>query len=334
MIREILPNLYTIEVPLTGNPLKAINSYVIKAGERSLIIDTGMNREECMNAITSGLKELDIDLAKTDFFISHLHADHSGLVSTLATKTSTVYFGEADAYVVTQRGQDYWEQIPHIAKRHGFPEDEIIKALKSHPGVKYSSKGSINVHVVKDGDTIRIGDYTFKCIETPGHTKGHICLYESDKKLFVSGDHILVNITPNISLWSVDDNENPLRSYLSSLDKVRDLDVELVLPGHRSRFENYRERIDELKKHHERRIKEVISILKQASRNTYQVASRMTWDLSYKSWDEFPAPQKWFASGEALAHLRYLEEKGEIQSEPRDQEIMFSLKDDAVLPPV
>ena len=69
MIEEILPNLYRIEVPLPRNPLQAVNSYVIKAKGQSLIIDTGMNRRECMDVMSSGLKELNVDLKKADFLL-------------------------------------------------------------------------------------------------------------------------------------------------------------------------------------------------------------------------------------------------------------------------
>jgi glyoxylase-like metal-dependent hydrolase (beta-lactamase superfamily II) len=58
MIEEIVTNLYKIEIPLPESPLKSVNSYVIKSQGRNLIIDTGMNREECLNAMMAGLKEL------------------------------------------------------------------------------------------------------------------------------------------------------------------------------------------------------------------------------------------------------------------------------------
>ncbi|MFW6125667.1 MAG: MBL fold metallo-hydrolase, partial [Chloroflexota bacterium] len=268
MTEEILPNLYTIEVPLPGNPLKATNSYVIKGDTRTLIIDTGMNREECISALSTGLKELDVDLNRADLFITHLHADHSGLVSTLATDSSTIYLGEADAPVVTGKLSSSWGEMPRIAIEHGFPQEEMEKALGSHPGRKYSSQGALEVTVVKDGDKITIGDYAFECIETPGHTRGHMCLYEPNKKLFVAGDHVLIDITPNISLWSPDETDNPLRDYLASLEKVRGLDVSLVLPGHRSRFDYHRQRIDELLTHHRIRANEVLSILEQGPQHT------------------------------------------------------------------
>jgi len=322
VIEEILPNLYKIEVPLPQNPLKAVNSYVIKAEGRSLIIDTGMNRKECMDVMSAGLEELGVDLKKADFFITHLHADHSGLVSTLATDTSTIYFNQVDAAGVNSH--DFGRRATNLARINGFPEGDLQSAIKNHPGYKYSSRGQLDFNILKEDDTINIGDYLFKCIETPGHTKGHMCLYESNKKLFISGDHILIDITPNISLWSND--ENPLNEYLVSLDKVYNLDVKLVLPGHRRTFSNHKERIQELKHHHQARADEVLSILKKGSKNAFQVASQMSWDMTYESWELFPIPQKWFATGEAIAHLKYLEEQGKVRREIKEQKIVFALK--------
>jgi len=176
--------------------------------------------------------------------------------------------------------------------------------------------------ILTDDDTIRTGDYNFRCIETPGHTKGHTCLYEAEKKIFICGDHILIDITPNIQCWS--DLENPLKDYLASLEKVRELDVELVLPGHRRVFKNHGERIDELTEHHYRRIEEVLTILNNEAKNAYQVASGMSWDINCDSWEQFPLAQKWFATGEAIAHLRYLEEDRSIFRKKGEEKILFS----------
>jgi glyoxylase-like metal-dependent hydrolase (beta-lactamase superfamily II) len=321
LFEEILPGLYRIKVPLPGSPLKATNSYVIKGTERPLIIDTGWNREDCMAALVSGLKECDVDFRQADFFITHMHADHAGLVSTLAGEGAKIYFGWADAEIIRTATPEHWEKQIDFARKCGFPGEELERAIGSHPGRRYSPSTSLNLCISKDGDTISIGDYLFECIETPGHTAGHICLYEPSKKIFICGDHILVDITPNITL-SIEER-NPLKEYLMSLDKVYNLDVELVLPGHRSIFRNQKERIRELKQHHQTRLKEVIAILGKGKQNAFQVASQMTWDISYKSWDLFPPAQKWFAFGEALAHLKYLEEEGEVGWGMEKQGIMF-----------
>ena len=150
-----------------------------------------------------------------------------------------------------------------------------------------------------------------------------MCLYEPNQKVFVAGDHILDDITPTITLWS--DEWNPLKEYLASLDKVNQLDIELVLPGHREVFRNPKERIQELKDHHQRRLDEILSILEKGGKSAFQVASQMTWDIVYDSWDLFPVPQKWFATGEAISHLKYLEEEGVIQKERRKQTLIYSL---------
>ena len=317
----ILPNLYRIEIPLPRNPLKALNSYAIKSPERNLIIDTGWNQQECMDAMQAGLKELEIDIRKTDFFITHLHTDHLGLVSNLVTDTSTIYFNQPEADRI--KSGIFLDDLMNFARLNGFPEKELQRVPHTHPGFKFRSTGPLSFHILKEGDTLRVSDYVFHCVETPGHSKGHMCLYEPSKKILVAGDHILGDITPTISLLS--DEWNPLKEYLESLDKVYQLDIELVLPGHREVFRNPKERIQELKDHHQKRLDEIIAILEKGKMNAFQVASQMTWDIVYDSWDLFPVSQKWFATGEAISHLKYLEEKGVIRKEMRQHKRIYLL---------
>lgn len=324
MVEEIAANLYKIEIPLPKISLKSINSYVIKAKDRNLIIDTGMNREECMNAMEVGLKRLGVDLRKTDFFITHLHVDHLGLVSNLTTDHSTIYFNQPDADRFNRfRFGTLWDDMIHYTRLNGFPENEIREMLPDHPAYLYGLKEHLPFKFLKDADTIAIGSYLFRCVETPGHSKGHMCLYEPNAKIFVSGDHVLKDITPTVSLRS--DEENPLKEYLASLDKVYELDIDLVLPGHRRVFRNCKERIEELKRHHQERLDEILSILEKGSKNAYQVASQMSWDIVYDSWDLFPVLQKWFATGEAISHLKYLEEEGKLRKEMGEERVVYSL---------
>jgi glyoxylase-like metal-dependent hydrolase (beta-lactamase superfamily II) len=321
MIERILRDLYKIEVPLPGNPLKSINSYIIKGSKKNLMIDTGMNLEECKHSLEFGLKELGVTIEETDFFITHLHSDHLGLVSSLATDHSTIYFNQPDA--VRIKSGFLLDDLMKFARLNGFPEDELKTVPFTHPGFKFRSKETLDFHILKEGDLIPIGDYIFRCIETPGHTWGHMCLYEPDRKIFMAGDHILDEITPNIQLLS--DDWNPLKEYLASLEKVYQLEIELVLPGHRGKIRNYRERIRELEGHHQKRLNEIISILEKGEKSAFQIASQMSWDILYDSWDLFPVPQKWFATGEAISHLRYLEEKGIVRKVTRKGGRIYSL---------
>jgi glyoxylase-like metal-dependent hydrolase (beta-lactamase superfamily II) len=318
---KILPHLYVIEVPLPKSPLKALNSYVIKGSDRALVVDTGFNRPECLAALRQGLHELQVDLDHTDFFITHLHADHLGLVSQLVRPGQTVYFNAPDAEIV--RNWKGWDDMVADAGRNGFPADSLRNTIHSHPGYRFGPDKLPELTLLKDGDVLDIGDYRFHCIFTPGHTPGHLCLHERQKHLFVAGDHLLHDITPNITGWR--ESVNPLRNYLESLEAVKGLEVDLVLPGHRRRFDNHTERIVELRHHHQKRNEEILAILRGGAQNAYDIAARMTWDLDCSSWEDFPLPQKWFATGEALAHLRYLEEEGKVCREAQAPVIRFTL---------
>lgn len=321
MYENILPDIYKIEVPLPRSPLKALNSYLIRGDDRYLLIDTGLNREECKQALFSGLNELQVDFTKTDLFITHLHSDHLGLAGDVASDTSKVYFGRRDREMVKNVGR--WNVFMSFFQENGFPEDELNKAFEGHQGYRYSLKKDIDFTVVNEGDRIETGNYRFTCIETPGHSPGHTCLYEADKKILFTGDHILCDITPNITYWPGENN--PLGEYLSSLEKVYPLDVEYTLPGHRTPISDHRVRIEELQAHHQARLDEVISALQDGDKTAFDIAPYVKWDIAYDSWETFPAPQKWFALGETIAHIRYLESKGTVQRKSRGDIIVYSL---------
>ena len=321
MCEEILPNLFRIKIPLPESPLKYLNSYVVRNHQKNLIIDTGLNRKECLEAMQNGLQKLGVELWQSDIFITHLHADHFGLVSKLASDSSDILFSRPEKELM-----ESWEGFGAMmayARKNGFPEDELKAALDKHPGAKYGSDWIPELKVLDDGDKISVGDYHFKCVATPGHTMGHICLYEATKKIFIAGDHILIDITPNIQCWS--DLQNPLKHYLSSLDKIYKLEIDMVLPGHRRLIDDHRARISELKEHHQKRLYEVLEILNKHPMHAFQIASRMTWDINAETWDHFPVAQKWFATGEAIAHLRYLEEEKKVTRKNKVGLILFSL---------
>jgi glyoxylase-like metal-dependent hydrolase (beta-lactamase superfamily II) len=308
IIEELRRDLFRIMVPLPDSPLKFLNSYVVRSADRNLVIDTGLNRDECFEVMKAGFEELKIDPNKTDFFITHLHADHFGLVSRLIAASSRVYFNRLDAEII--EAWPGWGSMLAYATENGFPEDELQRAIEQHPGFKFSPEWVPELNILQDGDTIGVGEYRFRCVHTPGHSLGHTCLYEPEKKILVAGDHILIDITPNIQCWS--ERQNPLKRYLESLDRVYDLDVELTLPGHRRLITDHRSRIAELKEHHSERCNEIVRITRNGNQSAYEIASRMTWDIKCDSWGAFPLAQKWFATGEAISHLRYLQEKGRI----------------------
>ena len=208
MIEEIASDFYRIEIPLPDTIRNSLIPMSSETGKRNLIIDTGMYSDECFNAMQAALKKLDVDLEKTDFFITHSHGDHIGLVFRLIHAGSVVYINEPEAEIVSKMKTGVLlSDIGVLLHMSGFPEKDPEKIVPPYAGHQYRSGVTLPFRFVEDADIIERGGYHFTCIKTPGHSKGHMCLYEPDKKILVAGDHILGDITPGIQQRL--DNEHP-----------------------------------------------------------------------------------------------------------------------------
>lgn len=309
MLTKVAENLYRKVVPLPNNPLRELNVYII-TGERNLLIDTGFNRPECEEALQDAFRELGISTA--DVFLTHFHSDHCGLICKLSGRGNSLYAGEIDGELIQfEAGNLYWKMLDDLFLKYGFPKAVLGRNTDIHPGRKYCHEGRVALTYLEEGTTLRYGGYALETIWTPGHTPGHFCLYDREKKILFCGDHILGTITPNICLEL--GVENPLGDYLKSLQKVGQLEVDLLLSAHGTPIPNMLDRIHALQQHHRERLAEVVRILGEDWKTAYQVAADMTWEIDCKNWAAFPAPQKWFATGEAASHLQYLYQQGCIQ---------------------
>ena len=187
MVEEVLPRLYRIAVPLPGNPLKEINSWVLPSDDRSLIIDTGMNRPECQEVLEAGLAEIGVDLARSDFVATHLHADHQGLIATLMRDGSRAFMGKLDRewLSVDLDPRSDGGMLGEFASRTGFPPDELEASFREHPGFKYGPESSVDYAALVDRDVFEVGEYRLEVVTTPGHTPGHVCLYAVPEDLLL-----------------------------------------------------------------------------------------------------------------------------------------------------
>ncbi len=322
MIKEVYKDIYQIQIKLPDNPLKALNTYLIKGEDKSLLIDTGFNRKECRQELFQALEELEIDLKKLDVFLTHHHADHSGQVYRFKESSENIYAGSIDGRLVNEMSQvSHWEGINSKSKIFDLDQDQV--SYLTHPGFKFATPETVDFVYLEEGDLIEIGDYKLKVIFTPGHTPGQIGLLIEDKGIYFSGDHVLDIITPNISFYGYE--ERDLETYLASLNKVRDLDLKLILPSHRNIMEDHPRRVDEIIQHHRERLEEVYDIITSEPQSVRTVARQMEWRIRAKDWEDFPKPQKWFASSEAMSHLEYLYNAGRIKRENRDGVVYYSL---------
>ncbi len=264
----------------------------------------------------------------TDILVTHLHVDHAGLVSRLKKLSGAqlqVSAEEARAARLASTTQE--SRLKNFIKFYseaGVPWELVEHMLKTTPIRQYQEiykELGRPSQSLEEGDGISVGEYILKTIWTPGHSSGHICLYEPNRKLLVAGDHLLPTITPHITLWGREGN--PLADYLDSLEKVRKLNVDLVLPGHQEPFTNHHQRIVELEENLGSRTMRVLSELEREELTAYQVASKAHWNVDYPSWNKFPLFQKFLAVGETLSHIRFLEEESRVRKTKRAEKIFY-----------
>jgi glyoxylase-like metal-dependent hydrolase (beta-lactamase superfamily II) len=152
---------------------------------------------------------------------------------------------------------------------------------------------------------------------TPGHADGHLVLLREDGVL-IAGDAILDRITPNVGKW-VGSRPDPLGDFLGSLEAIARLEPRRALVGHYGPvLEDVRARIDEIRRHHEERLRFLVQRL--------QRGPRTAWELSLELFPQegLDASQRRFAWAETLAHLVHLERQGRVQALP-ESPVRFAL---------
>ncbi len=211
-----------------------------------------------------------------------------------------------DAYKI------FVERLQTFLRTHGAPDEELEQMiLVVRPLEKQFTGVAKPDTLLKGGEKLQVGKWKIEVIATPGHTRGNVCLFDATSNILFSGDHILPTITPNVSLSPIYEGD-PLGDYLRSLRNLKKLDPKKILPSHEYVFDHLGKRIEEIEKHHEERLAEVMLALGDGvdERSGYEVARELTWSIG--SFDKLSAWQKRAAITETLAHLEYLKRNGKV----------------------
>ncbi len=313
----VLPEgVHKIRVPLQGSPLGWVNAYVLRSDEGFVLVDCGWDTPDALAALRRGLDDIGVRLEDLrTLVVTHNHPDHYGLAGRLVQLARCgLVMHRLDAVHIESRYAAFRAleaEMERWLRIHGVPEDAIMPFVRASEEILDRVNVAAPDQEVTGGERIAAGPLEWEVVWTPGHSAGHICLYERTRKLFLSGDHILNPITPAVGLHA-ESMGNPLADYTSSLRELKDFDVELVLPAHGDEFYGFRERIDELLAHHEERLQEILGILRGGPRTAYEIASGMTWNVEGR-WDELPGFQRRLATTEAIAHLELLHARGGVR---------------------
>lgn len=330
-------NIYRICVPMPGNPLKVLNSYVVMEGSRPLVIDLGFDMQECYDALTRGLRALDLSWDDVDVFFTHGHPDHCGLVNQVKRASTTFYAGFSNFYQLLEdyhvhnRGCRAWlagsyELLPQGCSRPPVTQEErqqIINRTIDYSGMDEVLVPYCDVEpvVLNDGETFVRGSREFQVIHTAGHAPDHVCLYDKQDKILLSGDQILAHITPVVASFAL--GENVLNSFIQSVENLSKLDVTLCLTGHREYVDNVAQRAAELVNHHVSRGEEVEQALCEGPANVVEITKKISWHSPIPNWDDWPLKQKYFSIGETISHLSRLEKKGRIEHSVGAEGLLF-----------
>jgi len=307
--------------PVVMKGLPYVLPYLVKAGGETIVVDCGWNTDEAYQALEEGMKEHGSHPSEiTRLVITHVHPDHFGMSGRLKRLSDCdVVIHERDAEVITSRylaPRSLTDEMKRFMQINGVP------ALES-PAMAQGSMGMIDRVApvpadteVKGGETIKAGPFEFEVIWTPGHSPGHICLYEPNHKILLTGDHILPTITPNVSIHA-QTHGSPLGDYIRSLEKLTDLDVDHVLPAHEFDTKELQKRIGEIEHHHQERLDEMLRCTDRGGSTAWEVAGRVVWTTGMLA-DFEPFMQR-AAVGETIAHLELLFERGLLYKVMRDE---------------
>ena len=311
-VEQVTGGVWSVPVPIIGNPLRYVLTYLIEHDSGFIMVDPGWNHPDSWQSLTTGMGECEIPLnAITGVVVTHMHPDHHGQ-SGRVREESGAWVGmhpAEDAFLERQgnRGmmRDGMTTYLHWC---GAPASHLTELITSRQQDGQFTAMVRADRLLEHGDLIDAPGLRLRAVWTPGHTPGHLCYYDETHDVLLTGDHILPRITPNVSSYDLSDN--PLEDYLASLQKLRGLQPREVLPAHEYRFADLDSRLDDLAEHRKERLTEAEDILAAAGPaglTAWQVATGVTWS---RPWSDLISFQRQAAVGEVLSHLRYLQARG------------------------
>jgi glyoxylase-like metal-dependent hydrolase (beta-lactamase superfamily II) len=292
--------------------LDHINLWLIEEEEGGdagwTVVDTGIG-----NAETRALWETILGTRQVKrIVLTHYHPDHAGNAAWLCERYGAPLWttqGEyLTAHAVRTATAGYTaDAVLAVFRQNGLDEERA--ARMRGPRNRYADLVPDFPHSYRriiEGDKVAIGKHRWRAIVGHGHAPEHLSLFSKELNTVIAGDMLLSTISTNVSVWSIDPEGDPLRLFLDSIARYRDLPQDvLVLPSHGKPFRGAHRRVEQLEHHHRDRLAELLQVLKKP-----QSAAELLGVLFRRPLD---AHQTFFAMGEAIAHLHYLYYAGRVE---------------------
>ncbi len=310
---EIQPGLHWLRMPLPFE-LEHINLWLMEGKTGWTIVDTGFNAPDTQGYWDTIFAEKFRVKPVEDIFITHFHPDHFGLAGWLAERSGVrIQMTEPEfnlAHLLTDADnsaelEDAYRPYYFEAGLDDALLEEMLGRRSTYRRVVYTPPRF--AQIVRPHETLMLGDHAWEVIGGYGHSPEHACLYSSGRRLLISGDMVLPDISPNISLYP-GSSTDPVGDYLHTLDVIRAKvpDDTVVLPSHGVPFTGLHKRIDDLKQHHERRLEKLRAVMAAGAKTGFEIMSGLFAHRTLKHHDIF------FALGETLSHLAYEQKAGRV----------------------
>lgn len=313
MIDRILPDLYRITLPMPFR-LRHVHVYALLHDGGVALFDTGMNIPETYRVLDEALATLGKTTRDIDrIFLTHFHADHCGTAGRLQEISgASVYLSQSDEMRLqyNNRHEELVERARHFFLPQGLPQkamDNLVKLMAVFR--KATVPFRVDRHL-EPGDTFTLGGRTIEVIAAPGHTAGQMCFYLPGEGILLAGDHILPDITPNLSPDIFRLEYRPLRSFLDSLGAIRGLPVRMVWPAHGDPYPDLPKRVDEIREHHAERTQLVVEALRGKEKTAFEVSA----DIFGADLPEF---DQFLALNETYVHIVELLDRGAVRAAER-----------------
>jgi|SRR5690625_706819 len=297
----------------------SVNAYVIVDGDEACFIDTAWWYEGEPSHLDGLIKAVGIGDLRTQYLVlTHSHRDHSGWINYLEERTGArpwLHRAEVDAVKSMEgfSGLRTREAAEAWYRSHGFDT-----AFARHIVSSKVRDTTIDVsHAVwgQSGSVIRIGGRAFEVVHSPGHTNGHICLFEAATGILFSGDALLPRGygNPHVTVRPLT-LADPLTPYLESLKYLEAQGPSVCLPGHGPVVDDVHELIASHRSYVDKKLRIAESCIDEQPATAYEITRRLPWRGGKKRFDELVSDELFLAFGDTLARIRRLVTLGRVQA--------------------
>ena len=301
-VTEVAEGVYWVRMPMQGR-LNHINVWLIRDNDGWTIVDTGIYSENVKKHWTEIFETYLEGKPVNRVIATHLHTDHTGLAGWIVQEWGCeLWMSRSDFYMCKVMAADGPSDVPEDAiafyRRAGFNEQRLDR-YRSRFGQFGANIAELpaGYRRISEGQYLDIGGKEWRAVIGHGHAPEHVCLYCPELKLIIAGDQILPRITPNVSVQPSEPHANPLRDWINSCQRFRELLPPnlLVLPAHQSLYVGVHERLTALIDWHEVAIEKLYDLCNEPKRAVDVFPALFKSTINEYSF--FPA------TGESIAHL-------------------------------